>query len=136
MANRDTIVIGGSAGSIAPLKMILASLPADLPASLLVVIHIPANSTGIHTTVASAAGPLPVVTAKDGMAIEAGQVYIAPPNRHLLVSEGRLILGYGPRENHSRPAIDPLFRSAAASRGPRVIGVVLSGKLDDGASGL
>ncbi|HWK65049.1 MAG TPA: chemotaxis protein CheB [Rhizobiaceae bacterium] len=136
MANRDLIVIGGSAGSIAPLKTILASLPADLTASVLVVIHIPANSTGIHTAVASAAGPLPVVAAEDGMTIETGHVYIAPPNRHLLVFDDTLKLGHGPRENHVRPAIDPLFRSAAAARGPRAIGVLLSGKLDDGASGL
>jgi two-component system, chemotaxis family, protein-glutamate methylesterase/glutaminase len=136
MANRDLVVIGGSTGAIEPLKIVLSMLPVNFPASVLVVIHIPSNSTGIFTTVASAAGPLPVKNAEDGELFKPGQVYLAPANHHLLVIDNKLKLGSGPRENLVRPAIDPLFRSAALSRGPRVIGIVLSGMLNDGASGL
>ena len=130
------MVIGGSAGAVEPLKTILANLPADLPATVIVVLHVPAASTGIHTTVAAHAGPLPVETASEGAALVHGRVYIAPPNHHLLVSDSHLMLGDGPRENMVRPSIDPLFRSAAAVFGPRTIGVILSGMLNDGASGL
>jgi two-component system chemotaxis response regulator CheB len=136
MANRDIIVIGGSSGATAPLKAILGRFPADLPAAVFVVLHIPTRSIGLLSTVASAAGPLPARQAEDGMPIERGKVYIAAPDHHLIVTEGRIRLGRGPRENMARPAIDALFRSAAMSYGPRVIGVVLSGLLSDGAAGL
>lgn len=136
MTNRDLVVIGGSAGATGPLKMILQALPADLPAALAIVLHIPSNSTGIFTLVASAAASLPVQPAQDGAALERGTIYLAPPDRHLLIIDGRIRLGNGPRENLVRPAIDPLFRSAALSAGPRVVGVILSGMLNDGASGL
>ena len=136
MANRDIIVIGGSSGATAPLKSLLAGLPPDLPAAVFVVLHIPARSLGLLSTVADAAGPLPARQAEDGMRIERGQVYIAAPDRHLIVTDGVIRLGRGPRENMVRPAIDPLFRSAALAYGPRVIGVVLSGLLSDGAAGL
>ncbi|MDP4023541.1 chemotaxis protein CheB [Methylobacterium sp. NEAU 140] len=136
MNNRDILVIGGSSGATAPLKAILSAFPADLPAAVFVVLHVPARSTGILATVASAAGRLPVSEAVDGMPIEPGRVVIATPDRHLLLTEGRIRLGRGPRENLSRPAIDPLFRSAAAAYGPRVVGLVLSGFLSDGSAGL
>ncbi len=136
MYNRDIIVIGGSSGATAPLKAILAALPADLPAAVFIVLHVPARSIGILAMVASAAGRLPVHQAADGMAILPGNVYLAVPDHHLILANGHLLLGRGPRENMARPAIDPLFRSAAAAYGPRVIGVVLSGLLNDGASGL
>lgn len=136
MANRDLIVIGGSAGATAPLKSILSGLPESLPAAVAVTLHVPAESTGILRTVAAAACRLPVKNAEDGEPVRRGQVYLAPPGRHLLVIEERVKLGDGPRENLARPAIDPLFRSAAISFGPRTIGVVLSGMLDDGAFGL
>jgi two-component system chemotaxis response regulator CheB len=136
MSNRDLVVIGGSAGAVEPLKTILAGLPKDLPASVVIVLHVPAESRGIHTTVARAASALPVETATDGAELRHGIVYVGPPNRHLLVVDGGLKLGDGPRENLVRPSIDPLFRSAAASYGPRTIGVILSGMLNDGASGL
>jgi two-component system, chemotaxis family, protein-glutamate methylesterase/glutaminase len=100
------------------------------------VLHIPARSLGILATVASAAGRLPVHPATDGMPITPGNVYLGVPDHHLIVAGGHIRLGRGPRENMARPAIDPLFRSAAASYGSRVIGVVLSGFLNDGASGL
>lgn len=136
MTNRDLVVVGGSAGATQPLKTILRALPADLPAAVAVVLHIPANSTGILATVASAASALPVHHAEDGAIMERGHVYLAPPDRHLMIIDGQIRLGAGPRENLVRPAVDPLFRSAALSAGPRVIGVILSGMLNDGASGL
>jgi two-component system, chemotaxis family, protein-glutamate methylesterase/glutaminase len=136
MSNRDIIVIGGSAGATAPLKEILGALPRDLPAAVFVVLHIPAHGIGILSTVASAASRLPVVQAESGMVIKNGQIYIAAPDHHLLLFESHIMLGRGPRENMARPAIDALFRSAALQYGPRVIGVVLSGLLSDGAAGL
>lgn len=136
MSNRDIIVIGGSSGATAPLKTILRALPDDLPAAVFVVLHIPARSLGILATVASGSSRLPVHPAADGMAISPGNIYLAVPDHHLIVAGGHMKLGRGPRENMARPAIDPLFRSAAVSYGPRVIGVVLSGLLNDGSSGL
>jgi two-component system chemotaxis response regulator CheB len=136
MANRDIIVIGGSAGSSDPLRTILAALPRNLEAAVLIIVHIPANSAGIFRLVASASTNLPVKNAEDGDAILPGQVYLAPPNHHLLVIKDRLALGNGPRENLARPSIDSLFRSAALSYGPRTVGVILSGNMNDGASGL
>jgi two-component system, chemotaxis family, protein-glutamate methylesterase/glutaminase len=136
MSNRDIIVIGGSAGATAPLKQILGRLSPDLPAAIFIVLHIPAQGIGILSTVARAAGKLPVHEAENGMAFEHGHVYLAAPDHHLLLSGRHVLLGRGPRENMARPAIDALFRSAALHHGPRVIGVVLSGLLSDGAAGL
>jgi two-component system chemotaxis response regulator CheB len=136
MGNRDIIVIGGSAGATAALKGILGRLPPDLPAAVFVVLHVPARGIGMLATVAGAASRLPVVQAQTGMEIENGRIYLAAPDHHLLLARDQLVLGRGPRENMVRPAIDPLFRSAAAQYGPRVIGVVLSGLLSDGAAGL
>lgn len=136
MDTRDIVVIGGSSGATAPLKSILGALPSDLPASVFVVLHIPARSLGLLTTVAQAASHLPVRSSEDGMPIEPGHIYLGVPDRHLLLVDGQIRLGRGPRENMARPAIDPLFRSAAMSYGPRVVGVLLSGLLNDGAAGL
>jgi two-component system chemotaxis response regulator CheB len=136
MSNRDIIVIGGSAGATNPLREILGRIPADLPAAVLIVLHIPSRGLGLLSTIASAAGPLPVHQAEDYMPIERGHVYIGVPDHHMILAEGHIRLGRGPRENMTRPAIDPLFRSAAMSYGSRVIGVVLSGLLSDGAAGL
>ncbi|MBI5260800.1 MAG: chemotaxis protein CheB [Bradyrhizobium sp.] len=136
MSNRDIVVIGGSSGATDPLKEILSRLPADLPAAILAVLHIPSGGIGILSTVASAASKLPVRQAENGMPIQSGHVYVGAPDHHLLVFDGHIVLGRGPRENMARPAIDPLFRSAALHYGPRVIGVVLSGNLCDGAAGL
>ncbi len=136
MSNRDIIVIGGSAGATGPLKEILGRLPVDIPAAIFIVLHIPSHGIGILSTVAAAAGKLPVREAESGMIIENGHVYLAAPDHHLLLAPNHIMLGRGPRENMVRPAIDPLFRSAALHYGPRVIGVVLSGLLSDGAAGL
>ena len=134
--NRDIVVIGGSSGATAPLKEILRRLPTDFPAAVFVVLHIPSSGIGILSTVASAASRLPVVQAESGMVIKNGHIYLAAPDHHLLLRESHMMLGRGPRENMVRPAIDALFRSAALQYGPRVIGVVLSGLLSDGAAGL
>jgi two-component system, chemotaxis family, protein-glutamate methylesterase/glutaminase len=136
MANKDIIVIGGSAGSGPVLKRIMADLPADLPASIFVATHVPSRSAGYLAEMLSGLGPLPVSAAVDGQPIEKSRVYVAVPDRHLLLVNGMIALGEGPRENMARPAIDPLFRSAALAYGSRTIGVVLSGMLNDGASGL
>jgi two-component system, chemotaxis family, protein-glutamate methylesterase/glutaminase len=136
MSNRDIIVIGGSSGATAPLKEILTKLPVDLPAAVFVVMHIPPQGAGVFSGLASGSSRLPVLQAESGMAIKKGHVYLPVPDRHLLVYEDHLMLGRGPPENMARPAIDPLFRSAALQYGPRVIGVVLSGLLSDGSAGL
>ncbi len=136
VTTRDIIAIGGSAGSSGPLKQVLRHLPADLPASVFVSTHIPAHSPSLLAEILSSSATLPVRQAVDGQPIERGRVYVAAPDRHLLLIEGTIRLGVGPRENMVRPSIDPLFRSAALSYGARSIGVVLSGMLNDGASGL
>jgi two-component system chemotaxis response regulator CheB len=136
MSNRDIVVIGGSAGSTAPLKAILGALPAGFDAAIFIVIHIPSRSLGMLATVTSAATNLPVHTAADGLRFERGNIYLAAPDHHLIIANGHIHLGKGPRENMVRPAIDALFRSAAVAGGPRVVGVLLSGLLNDGASGL
>lgn len=136
MPTKDIVVIGGSAGSHTVLRRIVADLPADIPASIFVATHVPTHSSGYLADALARLGPLPVVEAADGQPIERGKIYVAVPDHHLLVVDGTVRLGNGPRENMTRPAIDPLFRSAALSYGPRTVGVVLSGMLNDGASGL
>lgn len=136
LSNRDVIVIGGSSGATVPLRAILGALPQDLPAAVFIVLHIPARSLGLLATITSAVAHIPVHPAADGMAIRPGNIYLGVPDHHLILDEDRIKLGRGPRENMARPSIDPLFRSAAAQYGPRVIGVLLSGLLNDGVSGL
>lgn len=133
---RDIIAIGGSTGSAAVLKRIVGGLPADLPASVFVTTHMPSHGAGFLADVLGASGVLPVSEAIDGQPVERGRIYVAAPDRHLLLIGETIRLGPGPRENMARPAIDPLFRSAALSFGGRVVGVVLTGMLNDGASGL
>jgi len=136
MANRDVIVIGASTGGVEALRTIFAALPGDLPASLFVVLHIAAASHSYLPDILGRAGPLPAVSGKDGIRFRRGCAYIAPPDRHMLIDGERLRIVRGPKENRHRPAIDPLFRSAAAALGRRVVAVVLTGNLDDGAAGL
>jgi len=133
--NHDIIAIGGSAGSGTVLKRLVRDLPADFEPSVFVTTHIPADGSMLPDLLAEGAN-LPVLRAVDGMPVEPGRIYIAPADRHMLLVDSTVRLGHGPRENMSRPAIDPMFRSAAYAYGPRVIGVVLSGYLNDGASGL
>ena len=136
MTGHDIIVIGASAGGVEALTQLVGGLPEDLAASIFVVLHIPANSTSILAKILDRAGRLPAVTAKDYEAIQPGRIYVAQSDYHLLVKRGHVRMTRGPKENTSRPAIDPLFRTAARYYGRRVIGVVLTGTLDDGTAGL
>jgi two-component system chemotaxis response regulator CheB len=136
MIRRDIIVIGGSAGGVEALMQLCAGLPRDLPAAIFVVQHISPTSKSVLPDLLTRAGPLPAKHPVDGETIMHGQLYVAPPDHHLLLHEGSIMLRRGPQENRTRPAIDPLFRSAAVAYGPRVVGVVLTGLLDDGAAGL
>lgn len=134
MAHRDVIVVGLSAGGLGPLRRLAADLPHDLGVALFVVQHIGARRSALAELLA-AAGPLPAAWAADGEPIEASRIYVAPPDHHLLVHPGFVRLSRGPAENRTRPAVDPMFRSAARAYGPRVVGVILSGMLGDGTAG-
>ena len=130
------IVIGASAGGVEALSDLVADLPGELAAALAVVMHVAPSGTSVLPAILERAGKLSVRSAGHGVPIEPGCVYVAPPDQHLIVEDGTLALRHGPRENGHRPAIDPLFASAAEAFGPRAIGVVLTGTLDDGSSGL
>jgi two-component system chemotaxis response regulator CheB len=133
---RDLAVIGASAGGVQALRELVAGLPSELPAAVLVTLHVLPTGTSVLPQILGRAGPLPAVRARHGEPLERGRIYVAPPNYHLLVWDGQIQLSGGPRENGHRPGIDPMFRSAARNYGRRVIGVVLSGTLDDGSAGL
>ncbi|HKY32541.1 MAG TPA: chemotaxis protein CheB [Candidatus Polarisedimenticolia bacterium] len=136
MPGHDIVVIGGSAGALEALLVIVEALPAGLEASLFVVIHTSAGGPGILPDLLQRRCRLRASYARDGEAIEPGRIYIAPSDRHLLVKRSRVVTPHGPKENLFRPAVDPLFRTAARAYGPRVVGVILSGWLDDGVRGL
>jgi two-component system chemotaxis response regulator CheB len=134
--HHDIVLIGASAGGLEAIREILAGMPRDLDAAILIVLHTASRTGSFLPRVFERAGPLPVCHPQDGEAIERGRVYVAPPGFHMIVEGARLRVVQGPRENLQRPAIDPLFRSAAAAYGPRVVGVILTGMLDDGTAGL
>jgi two-component system, chemotaxis family, protein-glutamate methylesterase/glutaminase len=131
---RRIVVVGASAGGVESLRELVAGLPANLPVPVLVVLHVPPLRSNLPK-ILQRAGRLPASHAEDGQALEPGHILVAPPDRHLLIEDGHARVVRGPRENMHRPAIDPLFRSAATSYGPGAIAVVLSGARTDGAAG-
>lgn len=135
MGNR-IVVVGASLSGIDALCRLIEALPEDFPAPILITQHVASHSPGLLPHILSGAGKLKAVHPKSPEVIEKGRIYVAPPDRHMLVAKGYIRLSHGPHENLARPAIDPLFRSAALAYGPAVIGVVMTGQLDDGTAGL
>jgi two-component system chemotaxis response regulator CheB len=129
------IVIGASSGGLSPLQQILRELPAELPVIICVVVHIPAWRGSSLARVLSVDGRT-VVEPMNRQPLQRGRVYVAPPDHHLMVENGHALLWHGPKENTHRPSVNALFRSAAIAYGQRAIGIVLSGALEDGATGL
>ena len=144
MSGHDIIVVGASAGGVETLCQLVSSLPPDLPAAVFIVLHIPVHGksmlpTILNRAIAKRQGELSSLQARhptDGEVIQPGQIYVAPSDQHLLIKDRCIHLARSARENSHRPAIDPLFRTAARSYGQRVVGVILSGLLDDGTAGL
>lgn len=136
MRHKDIIVIGASAGAVDVLKTVVAGLPARLEASIFVVVHTAPDAPGLLADILDRTGPLHAAYASQGERIDEGRIYVAPPDQHLIIEPGSVRLTRAPRENRFRPAVDPLFRSAAQIYGPRTVGVILTGGLDDGTNGL
>ncbi|WP_216690935.1 chemotaxis protein CheB [Hymenobacter siberiensis] len=133
---RDIIVIGASAGGVTALLALAKTLPADFPAPIFVVLHVAPDSLSIMPQLLNSVSALHAKHPQNGEVVQPGTIYLAPPNHHLLLEDDRVLVTRGPKENRFRPSIDALFRSAAYTYGPRVLGVVLTGYLDDGTSGL
>lgn len=137
MERQDIVVVGASSGGIGALKELVAGLPSDLRATIFITVHVAPYSLGILPEILERAGSLPAANAKDWERFEPGRIYVAPPDHHLLVEPAGVVrVTRGPRENRFRPAVDPLFRSAARAFSTRVVGVILTGWLDDGTAGL
>lgn len=136
MAAQRIVVIGASSGGIEALRELVNGLTPGFPAPICIVLHTSPHSPGLLAKILADAGRLPTATAATGMKLLDGHIYVAPPDHHLLVEPGVLRLGGGPKENRFRPAIDPLFRSAAQVYGPGAVGLILTGSLDDGSAGL
>jgi two-component system, chemotaxis family, protein-glutamate methylesterase/glutaminase len=134
--SRDIIVIGASAGGLQALLEIVGALPQGFSASIFVVMHLSPYAPSSLPEILSSAGHIKAFHARDGEKIQSGRIYVASPDRHLILEKNAVFVKNGPKENRFRPSVDALFRSAAYTYGPRVIGVVLSGALDDGTSGL
>lgn len=133
---RDLVAIGASAGGVEALKTVVRVLPADLPATVLLALHLPATARSYLADILARCCAMPVRQARPGLPLVPGEVVVAHPDAHLLVVDDHVVLGSGPRENGSRPSHDAMLRSAALARGSRVVGAVLTGLLDDGAAGL
>lgn len=136
MRGHDVIVMGASAGGVHALSEVIGALPADLPAAVFVVLHVAPHGRSAMPAILSRAGCLPAGHPKDGDRVEHGHVYVAPPDHHIVLQDGVVRLSRAPTENGQRPAVDVLFRSAAQTYRRRVVGVVLTGNLDDGTVGL
>lgn len=136
MPGHDIIVIGASAGGVEALAELVRGLPSDLPAAVFTAVHFSPHATSVLPKILSRAGSLTAAHPQDKETIRPGHIYVAPPDFHLLVASGFVRVVRGPKENNVRPAVDPLFRTAARVYGPRVVGVVLTGMLGDGAAGL
>jgi two-component system chemotaxis response regulator CheB len=134
--SRPIVVVGASAGGVESLRDLVGGLPGDFPGAVFVVLHIPPFQPSSLPQILTRSGPLPAHHPTDGERIQFGQIYVAPPDHHLLIDSGSVAVTKGPKENRFRPSIDALFRSAAYSYGAQVVGVILSGELDDGTSGL
>jgi two-component system chemotaxis response regulator CheB len=135
-ALRGVVAVGASAGGVEALTHVAAGLPDDLPYALLIALHLPPSAPSVLAKILDRHGPLSAEAARDGIELTPGRIYVAVPDRHLMVSDRHIILSEGPTENGHRPAINTLFRSVALSYGPRAIGILLSGVLDDGVLGL
>jgi two-component system chemotaxis response regulator CheB len=135
MPKPDMIVVGASAGGVEALQVLVSGLPLAFDAAVFVTLHIGAGASALDS-ILSRAGPLRAKRPGHGEHIKRGTIYVAPPDYHMLVAEGQIQLSHGPKESRTRPAINPMFRSAARSYGGRVAGVILSGALDDGVAGL
>lgn len=136
MLVRNIIVVGASAGGVEALQRLCSALPANLPACIFVAQHLSPSARSMMPQLLNRAGPLHAVAPVDGQTIEEGHIYVAAPDHHILLRDGRVLMRRGPFENRTRPAVNALFRSAAIHYGSRVIGVVLTGLLDDGTEGL
>jgi len=136
MPKHDIIVIGASAGGVEALQMLVRALPADLPAAVFVVLHTYPRTRSLLPEILTRAGPLPAAHPEHGQLIQLGMIYVALPDQHLLIERGHIHLSMGPQEQHQRPCINVTFRSAAIAYGERVVGVILTGHLDDGTAGL
>jgi two-component system, chemotaxis family, protein-glutamate methylesterase/glutaminase len=136
MGVRDIIVIGASAGGLDALPQLTRSLPRDFPAAVFITIHLYGGGDGFLPYLLNKVGPLPAAAARNGEPVKRGRIYTAPPDYHLTLEDQHMVLNHGPKENMQRPCINTMFRSAAATYGRRVAGVLLTGMLDDGAAGL